>query len=101
LRAAKRVSVVEVCARNEERDATARLRDVVHYLERHDFTPEARPIIHPDRSDADHLFQFAIDEEADLIVAGEYGHSRLGEWMFGGMTREILASSPVCCLLSH
>src|SRR5262249_56606429 len=37
----------------------------------------------------------------DLIVAGGYGHSRLGEWIFGGVTHELLASSPVCCLLSH
>jgi nucleotide-binding universal stress UspA family protein len=53
------------------------------------------------RTDANHLFQFALDEEADLLVAGAYGHSRLGEWMSGGMTREVLASSPLCCLMSH
>jgi nucleotide-binding universal stress UspA family protein len=41
------------------------------------------------------------EEKTDLIVAGGYGHSRLGEWIFGGVTRELLAASPVCCLLSH
>jgi nucleotide-binding universal stress UspA family protein len=101
LNAAKRVSVVEVCARDEEQKASARIKDVVLYLARHGITAGARPIVHRDRSDADHLFQFALDEGVDLIVAGAYGHSRLGEWMFGGMTREILASCPVCCLLSH
>ena len=101
LGAAKRVSVVEVCARDGEQNALARLNDVVRYLSRHSVAAEARPITHRDRSDADHLFQFALDEGADLLVAGAYGHSRLGEWMFGGMTREILASSPICCLLSH
>ena len=39
--------------------------------------------------------------KADLIVAGAYGHTRLGEWIFGGVTNELLASSPVCCMLSH
>lgn len=101
LNAAKRVSVVEVCARDEERKASARIKDVVLYLARHGTTAEACPIVHGDRSDADHLFQFALNEGADLIVAGAYGHSRFGEWMFGGMTREILASCPVCCLMSH
>jgi nucleotide-binding universal stress UspA family protein len=43
----------------------------------------------------------AEQEKADLIVAGGYGHSRLGEWIFGGVTRELLAGSPVCCMLSH
>jgi hypothetical protein len=25
----------------------------------------------------------------------------LGEWILGGVTHEFLASSPVCCMLSH
>jgi nucleotide-binding universal stress UspA family protein len=101
LRAAKRVSVVEVCTRDEKQYALARIDDVVRYLARHKITADPRPILHSDRSDANHLFQFAVDEGADLLVAGAFGHSRLGEWIFGGMTREILASCPVCCLLSH
>jgi len=101
LRAAKRVSVIEVCSRDEERNAVARIGDVVRYLSRHRITAESRPILHRDRSDADHLLQFALDEDADLLVAGAYGHSRLDEWIYGGMTRDILASSPLCCLMSH
>ena len=34
------------------------------------------------------LLDFVQDEKADLIVAGGYGHSRLGEWIFGGVTQE-------------
>jgi nucleotide-binding universal stress UspA family protein len=101
LSAAKRVSVVEVCSRDEERNALARIGDVVRYLARHRITADPRPILHRDRSDADHLLQFALNEDADLLVAGAYGHSRLGEWIFGGMTQHILASSPLCCLMSH
>lgn len=101
LRAAKRVSVVEVCARDDERNALARTKDVVSYLGRHGISADPRPIVHRDRSDADHLVQFAVNEEADLLVAGAYGHSRVGEWIFGGMTRSILASCPFCCLMSH
>ena len=44
---------------------------------------------------------FAKDGNADLIVAGAYGRSRLGEWMFGGVTHELLAKSQLCCLFSH
>jgi len=36
-----------------------------------------------------------------VTAAGGYGHSRLGEWIFGGVTRELLTASPVCCVLSH
>src|SRR5450759_346749 len=61
LRAAKRVSVVEVCARDQERNALARIDDVVRYLARHRINADPRSILHRDRSDADHLFQFALD----------------------------------------
>lgn len=101
LRVAKRVSVVEVCTRDDERNALVRTEDVVCYLGRHGIPAAPRPIVHRDRPDADHLVQFALDEDADLLVAGAYGHSRLGEWIFGGMTRSILASCPICCLMSH
>jgi len=36
-----------------------------------------------------------------LVVAGGYGHPRLLEWVLGGVTHELLARAPVCCLLSH
>ena len=38
---------------------------------------------------------------ADLIVAGGYGHSRLGEWVFGGVTYDLLHAQERFLLLSH
>jgi nucleotide-binding universal stress UspA family protein len=52
-------------------------------------------------SGAEQLIRIAQEDGADLLVTGAYGHSRLGEWMFGGMTWELLATSPICCLMSH
>ena len=60
--------------------------------------PEVRPA---EVTVIDALLRAIEDENIDLIVAGAYGHSRLGEWVFGGVTRELLAESPICCLLSH
>ncbi|MER2268309.1 universal stress protein [Methylobacterium oxalidis] len=53
------------------------------------------------REIADEILQFTTREDADLLVMGAYGHSRLREWLFGGVTRDILRTSPVCCLMSH
>lgn len=50
---------------------------------------------------ADGILSFARREEADLVVMGGYGHSRLREWLFGGVTRDMLRTSPLCCLMSH
>jgi len=38
---------------------------------------------------------------ADVVVAGTYGHSRLREWAFGGVTRELLWNAPLPVLMSH
>ncbi|MGY3617061.1 universal stress protein [Bradyrhizobium sp. USDA 10063] len=51
--------------------------------------------------DARYLIRLARDEGADLIVTGGYGHSRLGEWMFGGMTLGLLREAPICLMMSH
>ncbi len=52
-------------------------------------------------SDVRHLIRVAKEDNADLIATGAYGHSRLGEWMFGGMTRGLLDETPFCLMMSH
>ncbi len=47
------------------------------------------------------LNRHATDFGADLIVMGAYGHSRLRETLFGGVTREMLTDAKVPVLLSH
>lgn len=43
----------------------------------------------------------AAEIEADLVVAGGYGHARLREWVLGGATRELLEALQVPVLFSH
>jgi nucleotide-binding universal stress UspA family protein len=50
---------------------------------------------------SDRLAILAQDEGAGIIVAGAYGHTRFQEWVFGGVTRELLAQQKCCALLSH
>lgn len=38
---------------------------------------------------------------ADLLVMGAYGHSRLREFLFGGVTRNVLQSMPVATFMSR
>jgi nucleotide-binding universal stress UspA family protein len=101
LHEAMSVTVCEICEPGEEDIVKARLADVVLYLDRHRIASRAVAIALADGTPAARLIQFVRDQGADLIVAGAYGHSRLGEWIFGGMTRDLLAASPFCCLMSH
>jgi len=101
LHEAKRVTIVEICDEDQREAARHRVDDVVRYLARHRVKAEARVELQLRGSGADLIIAFAEDEGADLLVTGAYGHSRLNEWIFGGMTRDLLASSPICCLMSH
>jgi nucleotide-binding universal stress UspA family protein len=47
------------------------------------------------------LLSHAANVEADLIVAGGYGHSRMREVLLGGVTRTLMRSSPIPVLMSH
>ena len=102
LHEARRVTIVEICEEDRMETARHNLGDVVGYLARHRIKAEARVEPHVVGSTgADQIIALAEDEDADLLVTGAYGHSRLNEWIFGGMTRELLNSSPICCLMSH
>lgn len=71
------------------------------YLSGHGIKATTHLLRKPEIGTADEILRFARREDADLIVMGAYGHSRLREWIFGGVTRDILQTTPVCCLMSH
>ncbi len=99
LRAADCVVVAQILERQEKSEAQHACEDVAKWLTRHGATAVVRVI---DGRDATlTLNEMAADETADLIVAGAYGHSRLREWAFGGVTQQLLTSSALCCLLAH
>jgi len=98
----ERAAEVAVATVSEEGDSEAlhSADDVVRYLQRH--RVNARHV----RTEADggtgtRIMALAQEFNADLIVAGAYGHSRLREWIFGGVTRDLLTKSPLCCLMAN
>ncbi len=100
LKAAGSVAVVEIAGEAELEAARFRLEDVVTWLARHGVAAE--PIADGSRvDDAGRLKTMARERGADLIVAGAFGHSRLREWVFGGVTRDLLLRSDRFTLLSH
>jgi nucleotide-binding universal stress UspA family protein len=102
LHEARRVTIVEISETDRMGAPRHYADDVVRYLARHRIKAEARVEARLLGSTAaDQIMGLALDEGADLLVTGAYGHSRLNEWIFGGMTRDLLASSPICCLMSH
>jgi nucleotide-binding universal stress UspA family protein len=75
--------------------------DIAQHLVRHGVTVEVKQIVAPDAKTADVLLSHAADTSADFLVLGGFGHSRLREFVLGGVTRSILATMTVPTLMSH
>jgi len=96
------VAETVVVAAIEEGAATrSNTEDVVAYLSAHGI--EADVIRRDPGVDGPpaQLLREARAMEAGAIVAGAFGHSRLREWAFGGMTRSLLLATDVNLLMSN
>lgn len=100
LQKARTVTVVEIAGELDLAEARTRLGDVVRWLRRHGVEAEARAELSRGE-DAEQLSVVTNELGADLIVAGAYGHSRMREWVLGGVTQDLLLSADRCALVSH
>lgn len=75
--------------------------DIAVSLSRHNSAVAVDRLPGMGRSVAETLIGHATDMDADLIVLGAYGHARLTEALFGGVTRDMMKTSPLPLLLAH
>ena len=106
LKKASHVTVVEITDAKNLSDAKERLDDVVSWLKTHGVlatavAPPPAPATAAAIDDGSALYAVANEHGIDLIIAGAYGHSRLREWAFGGVTKDLLMNTNRCSLLSH
>ncbi|WP_158801515.1 universal stress protein [Acidisoma sp. L85] len=100
IRKARAVEVIEVAPHEDRADAASRLEDVILWLRRHGVQAEAQ-VISASGDNAAQLTDIVTEHHANLVVAGGYGHSRLQEWILGGVTRSLLTVPKCCTFLSH
>ena len=70
--------------------------DGARYLSRHGIEAEL-----VEDKIADTLFSAAELRECGMIVMGAYGHSRLSEFLFGGVTRRSLSDPALPIFMAH
>lgn len=101
----QRAKLVKVVCINPESETDApselSLTDICEALSRHGVHCEAMAQIEPRSGVGPTLLASANAVEADLLVMGCYGHTRLREFVFGGASRHILAHMKVPVLMSH
>jgi nucleotide-binding universal stress UspA family protein len=99
LRVAEQVAVVEIVEPGTRSDESVKAAGA--FLARHGVRVVTQSEPQRETSIEEQLFRHVNGGAGDLIVAGGYGHSRLGEWVFGGVTNALINDSPVPVLLSH
>lgn len=101
LQQAKQVTLIEMAHDDERARVTARLTEVCNWLKSHNIvaTPEFVGLSKEDN--ASQLNSVVTKLGADILVAGAFGHSRLRDWAFGGVTRDLTLQAGYCTLLSH
>jgi nucleotide-binding universal stress UspA family protein len=104
LKAASNVHVLQII--EEDKKETFPSTRLLEYLSRHEIHAELS-IIEAGVDIEDHdvisatLIARARALNAAYVVMGGYNHSRVGEYIFGGVTRTLLAGSPVPLVISH
>jgi nucleotide-binding universal stress UspA family protein len=100
LKTAQTVVITEVVPDSDSGKHVMTAEAMADYLAAHGVETTVRRL--QDSGDPGYqLVVAAADNDCDLIVAGAYGHSRLREWVLGGVTRSLLAAPTVPCILSH
>jgi nucleotide-binding universal stress UspA family protein len=100
LQRAKSIDIVVVTG---ERDKSGEITgtNMRRHLARHGITVEIKHITRGGAGVQNAILAHAADTRADFMVLGGYGHSRLREFILGGVTRSILRSMTVPVLMSH
>lgn len=98
---ADRVSVVTVDASPEQGYSEAPGADITAHLAFRGARAELFNLASGGRTETQAILDQASAVGADLIVMGGYGRSRISEFIFGGVTREILKIADRPVLMSH
>lgn len=75
--------------------------EAAEYLSRHGVKAEVVQIPRGDATISDTLFSAAQMRDCAMMVMGAYGHSRLAEMLFGGVTRKSITDPQMPILLAH
>ncbi|MCM8558451.1 universal stress protein [Sphingomicrobium sediminis] len=102
LQQASEVHVVRVTDKGAEVAAGMYPVDsVLKYLSRNGVHAEYSRIAKVDGKTVNALLDFAEKKGAGLLTVGGYSHSRIGQRLFGGVTRSLLTSCPIALMIAH
>lgn len=97
---AEKISVFSV-DEEDGQSGRASLDSLVDQLRWHRLTVEGQALSSEGRPAREIFLKSAQAANADLVVMGAYGRSRIGETIFGGFTHDMLRGAPLPLLMAH
>jgi hypothetical protein len=97
LQLASNVRVIRISEVEKEAFPDTRL---LQYLSRHGIHAQLYEK-EPCSDTSTNLVSYAVAGGASYLVLGGYSHSRAGEFLFGGVTRDLIRACPVSIVLAH
>lgn len=94
-------STVNVIRFTEDKGELFPPTKVLEYLSRQGVTAELETTRSPVNGIVPGLVEYALANNASMIVMGGYSHSRAGEFLFGGVTRALLKECPVPLVIAR
>lgn len=102
LERADKITILSIGAGKGKRDfGPGAADDAVAHLTRKGIRAERRNVDNPGVGEGEILLAEASALKADLVVMGGYGRSRLGEFIFGGVTQYVIDAARVPLFMSH
>ncbi|MGA0603134.1 universal stress protein [Caulobacter sp. KR2-114] len=97
----RRVLLAAVCREHELERVEQELADVAGRLQDHGIAAATLAEVDSPGAAGQKLLRIARTDRSDLIVAGGFGHSRMREWVLGGVTQDLIADGEHYVLMTH
>jgi nucleotide-binding universal stress UspA family protein len=99
----RRAKAIDIVAVSGERGKGGELAgtNMARHLARHGLQVELKRVSAGNADVPSAIKSHAAETGVDFMVMGGYGHSRLREFILGGVTRTVLTSSTIPVLMSH
>ena len=101
LKAAENVTVMAVNPKETGDHGASPCADICLHLARHGVKAYAYPVTTDEFTTEHMILKRAFEHGSDLLVMGAYGHSRMREFVFGGVTAHVLEYMQLPVLMSH
>lgn len=101
LKRALNISIVVVCKNKKNIETSSKTRLVIEWLHNHNINADVEYVLQKSETTSEALVNHVNSGPGELLVMGAYGHSRLSERVFSGVSHTLLDKSEKSLFIAH